>query len=222
MEDEYQYLSLGYDCSPAATLRVLNLRPCALPFDWVVSNKQSLKRCLDERFEGYHTDIKRIPSKTRVIDKYGFLFPHDYPTTQNIDTENTTETGDVIYDEKIIVDDFAKYSDGVVHKYKRRIERFLAILAQPGPVIVLMRCSVRDAIFFKGVFAKKYNKSNCIFVVATKENWPAPNFIVPCNPEKMGDWNNKDIWLQAIEIAKTRFGQEQPNLFQKIARSMFQ
>ena len=34
----YNYLTIGYDCSPAAALRNLNLREFALPFDWVVSN----------------------------------------------------------------------------------------------------------------------------------------------------------------------------------------
>ena len=32
------YLTLGYDCSPAGALKNLNLREFALPFDWVVSN----------------------------------------------------------------------------------------------------------------------------------------------------------------------------------------
>ena len=33
----FNYLTIGYDCSPAGALKVLNLREFALPFDWVVS-----------------------------------------------------------------------------------------------------------------------------------------------------------------------------------------
>ena len=46
----YNFLTIGYDCSPAAALRELNLRNEALPFDWVVSNISSLEKCFQDNF----------------------------------------------------------------------------------------------------------------------------------------------------------------------------
>jgi hypothetical protein len=34
----FNFISIGYDCSPAAALRVLNYRNFALPFDWIITN----------------------------------------------------------------------------------------------------------------------------------------------------------------------------------------
>lgn len=41
----FNYLTIGYDCSPATALRNLNLREFALPFDWIVSKISSLDNC---------------------------------------------------------------------------------------------------------------------------------------------------------------------------------
>jgi hypothetical protein len=62
------------------------LREAALPFDWIVSSTTSLDRCFKDNFSGFHTELKYSTWKTRLIDKYGFEFPHDYPTVslQNI------------------------------------------------------------------------------------------------------------------------------------------
>ena len=47
---EINYMSIGYDCSPAAVLRTLNLRNEALPFDWVVSHLQLITNCIEDKF----------------------------------------------------------------------------------------------------------------------------------------------------------------------------
>ena len=77
------YMSLGYDCSPAATLKNLNIRDEALPFDWVVSNLQILITCIEDKFNSYHKNLRFNQRKTRLIDSYGFQFPHDYPFDSN-------------------------------------------------------------------------------------------------------------------------------------------
>ena len=181
---EYQYVGLGYDCSPAAALRALQLRTFALPFDWVVSTRQALVQCIINDFEGYHTELRLISTKTRVVDKYGFLFPHDYPTVASIDKNNTIEADGIAYEEKVIVDHFELYSEKVISKYKRRIERFRAILRNDDPVIFLFRGCIRDAEYFKKLFSEKYHKENVCFVVATREENKDSTCIVVCDPEK--------------------------------------
>ena len=41
--DKFNFITIGYDCSPASALRGLNMRQFALPFDWVESNITSLE-----------------------------------------------------------------------------------------------------------------------------------------------------------------------------------
>jgi hypothetical protein len=67
MTTDYNILTLGYDCSPAAVLRNLGLREHALPFDWVVSSPQSLNACFKERFQKYHTDLYYNTSILRMV-----------------------------------------------------------------------------------------------------------------------------------------------------------
>ena len=76
-------MSLGYDCSPAATLRNLDFRTEALPFDWVVSDLQILIKCIDDNFDNYHKNLYFNNRRSRLIDSYGFQFPHDYPFDNN-------------------------------------------------------------------------------------------------------------------------------------------
>ena len=65
------YMSLGYDCSPAATLRNLDFRTEALPFDWVVSDLQILINCIDDNFDNYHKNLYFNNRRSRLIDSYG-------------------------------------------------------------------------------------------------------------------------------------------------------
>ena len=53
----FNYLTIGYDCSPATALRNLNLREFALPFDWIVSKISSLDNCFTTNFENFHKKL---------------------------------------------------------------------------------------------------------------------------------------------------------------------
>lgn len=70
----FNYLTIGYDCSPAAALRGLHLREFALPFDWVVSNVNILQMCFETKFKDFHKSLTFNYNKTRLIDHYGFNF----------------------------------------------------------------------------------------------------------------------------------------------------
>ena len=66
------YLTLGYDCSPAGALKNLNLREFALPFDWVVSNVSILNNCFEDNFftrRNLKTNSKK--TKKRLCDFLG-------------------------------------------------------------------------------------------------------------------------------------------------------
>lgn len=199
------YVSLGFDCSPASALRNLNLRDFALPFDWVESNYahyEIILNCITDDFRKFHKNIKLTRDSKRIIDAYGIQYPHDYPNTENIYSKDEE---DHLYDEKQIVPNYADYTPKVLEKYARRIERFREIFTGNIPIIVLYRGVYMNAQILKTRLESIYNRSDIVFVVATHEQIYNDEKIICCNPEKNGGWNEAAIWLEAIELAKTRF-----------------
>ena len=121
----YNFLTIGSDCSPAAALRDLNLREFALPFDWIQINITRLEKCLQDNFINFHQDLTLNKNKTRLIDGYGFEYPHDYPLT-NITNIHIDNIGEGVYSENIhnkIITNWMDYYNTVKEKYNRRIER---------------------------------------------------------------------------------------------------
>jgi len=190
----YHYVSIGYDCSPASALRGLGLRPAALPFDWVVSSVDALEKCIGDRFAQYHKGLRLNTSKTRVIDAYGFEFPHDYPT---VETERK-EVGECEFGEsgKPIVENWMDDYEEVKAKYDRRIERFVAILSDPRPVIVLCRYSPADVVRLQRLLTRAFQKKNIYFVNAYPTRIETP-YVLHIDPD-IHTWNDGEIWKQGI------------------------
>jgi hypothetical protein len=199
---EYNYITIGYDCSPAAALRNLNLRDFALPFDWIVSNIGSIKMCIEDNFANFHKDLKYNHNKTRLIDYYGFEFPHDYPN----DFSNTNEEliGEGVIGEetnKQIVSNWNDYYDIVIKKYERRINRFINIMNDNKPIIALSRYPKDHVYFLLDLFKKNYNKNNIIFINSSKELHFSKN-VINCNTEINEIWNETAVWQKYIDMVK--------------------
>ena len=198
------YMSFGYDCSPASALKNLNMRNEALPFDWVLSNLQILINCIEDNFNKYHQNLKFNHLQTRLIDSYGFQFPHDYPF--NIDDIDKSKIGEGVFGEekdKKIIDEWNEYHSVVLEKYKRRIERFYNYLNSDNPLIILCRgYSVSNINQFCIYLANKFKKGNIYIILSSNENFKSSN-IITCNTEKNGNWNDISIWLEAINELKT-------------------
>ena len=198
------YMSLGYDCSPAGVLRNLDFRNEALPFDWVVSNLQILINCIEDNFNNYHKDLHFNQNRTRLIDSYGFQFPHDYPFDNNNEIDDS-KIGEGVFGEepnKQIISNWNEYHPIVLEKYKRRIERFYNYLNSDKVLIILCRgYSVNNINQFGQYLANKFKKSNIYFVVSSNENFKNNN-IITCNTEKNGSWNESSLWLEAIDSIK--------------------
>lgn len=196
-------MSLGYDCSPATTLRNLDFRTEALPFDWVLSNLQILIRCIEDNFNNYHKNLCFNQRKTRLIDSYGFQFPHDYPFDKN--NIDYSKIGEGVFGEELdkqIIINWDEYHEMVLEKYKRRIERFYNYLGSDKPLIILCRgYPVNSINQFKSYLVNKFKKCNIYFVISSKENF-VNNNIVTCDTEKNGIWNDPALWSQAINSIK--------------------
>jgi hypothetical protein len=194
----YNYLTLGYDCSPATALRNLNLREFALPFDWVISNINILEKCFDTNFENFHKKLVFNHSKTRLIDYYGFQFPHDYPLNHMNNVENNI--GEGVFGEesgKFITDKWNDYYEIVLDKYNRRIERFKNIINDTKPIIILCRYTTRDVLLLQKLFIKYYKRTNIYFVNSSKdlfENDTIKNIFT----EKNNIWNDATIWQEGV------------------------
>jgi hypothetical protein len=199
MIEEFNYISVGYDCSTASALKNLKLRNAAHPFDWTEISFVSFEKCILDNFKQFHKNIVLNTKKQRVIDDYGIQFPHDYPTV------NSPKTMDgVNYPEYKICDDYEKYTDQVLEKYGRRIERFRNIMADKShPLIVLYRGTHHDATKIKSLLETTYQREHIIVVVATKEPLVQQNkAVIVCDPEINKIWNENEIWRAAIENAK--------------------
>jgi len=195
----YNFLTIGFDCSPAAALRNVNLRKYALPFDWIQTNVYSIQKCFETNFEKFHLNLHLNYSKTRLIDEYGNQFPHDYPL--NDTPVEMDEIGEGVISEerdKIISNEWINYYTIVKEKYDRRILRFINIVNDAKPIIVLSRYSTKDVFQIQNLFVKYYNKCNIYFINSTSEVFENNN-IKNINTEKNGIWNDTNIWKQAID-----------------------
>ena len=195
----FNYLTIGYDCSPAGALKVLNLREFALPFDWVISNIKFLQRCFETNFEDFHKKLTFNYNKTRLIDHYGFQFPHDYPLTNMTNFENNI--GEGVFGEergKFITEKWSDYYDTVLDKYNRRIERFKNIINDAKPIIVLCRYNTKDVLELQELFIKYYKNNNIYFVNSCKESFEN-DYIKNIYTEKDNKWNDINIWKEGID-----------------------
>jgi len=195
----FNFLTIGYDCSTATALKNLNLRTAALPFDWVQSNINSIQLCFQDNFAKFHTNLKFNHSKTRLIDEYGFQFPHDYPFS---DISNNETLGEGIFTEeknKSIIEYWMDYYSIVKEKYDRRIKRFLNIVNDTKPIIVLCRYNTCEVLILQKLFLKYYNNNNIIFINSSSEVFSNTQ-IYNCYTEKNGIWNDISIWKEYIDM----------------------
>jgi hypothetical protein len=183
---EYNFITLGFNCSSATVLRDLGLRKYSLPFDWVVVNHYTkLINCIDDNFQKFHKNLHFIMDKHWFEDEYGIQYPHDYP----------------VNDEEEIIDNWLDYKDDVLKKYQRRIERFNNILNDKLPIIVLYHGPVLWGKRIKTFLEKKFNRKNMFFVIATYEKTLSTNDVIVCSISTNDDSRNKDFWINGINQA---------------------
>ena len=195
----FNYLTIGYDCSPAAALKGLDLREFALPFDWVVSNIKVLQKCFENNFEDFHKNLTFNFNKTRLVDHYGFQFPHDYPLTNMTNFENNV--GEGVFGEergKFISKNWFHYYQAVLDKYNRRVERFKNIINDTKPIIVLCRYNTKDVLELQELFIKYFKNNNIYFVNSCNELFENDN-IKNIYTEKDNKWNDINIWKEGID-----------------------
>jgi hypothetical protein len=154
--------------------------------------------CFETNFKDFHKKLTFNYNKTRLIDHYGFQFPHDYPLTDMTNFENNI--GEGVFGEKYgkcITEKWYNYYSVVLNKYNRRIERFNNIINDTKPIIVLCRYNTKDVLELKELFIKYYGNNNIYFVNSC--NKPFENdYIKNIYTEKENKWNDVNIWKEGI------------------------
>lgn len=194
----FNYLTLGHDCSPAGALRALELRTTAYPFDWNISTISALESCFATNFEYFHKNVVLNDTNTKVVDLYGFIFPHDYP----LENVNNMEEyiGEGVFAEengKRIVNHWMDYNQIVVDKYARRIERFKNIVYDPKPIIVFCRYNTNEVLKLYHLFITYYKRSDVYFINSSSEPFENDN-IKNIYTEKNNIWNDPTVWKEGL------------------------
>jgi hypothetical protein len=192
------YVTFGQDCVSASALRNLDLRKVALPFDWIISNIDALEQCFKDDFAYFHKELKLNDTKTKMIDKYGFIFPHDYPL--NDEVYDNMDIGEGLFGEesgKIITNNWTKHYDIVLEKYNRRIERFRNIMNDTTPIIALCNYNTNDVLKLQRIIMKYYNKDN-IYFINSHFGIFKNNKIMNINTEINGIYNDTNIWRESV------------------------
>ena len=170
-----------------------------MPFDWVVSSVDTLERCLEDNFNQHHCNLVLNEAKTRLIDSYGFEFPHDYPLTNtDVDHEQigVGSIGEV--SGKTIVENWHEYYPIAKEKYGRRIRRFLDIMNGKEPVVIGTKYSEREFVKLQCLLLRYPCQK--VFVNAFTEDYDCED-IICFHSEKNGVWNDTDLWSTAIQKA---------------------
>jgi len=198
----YHIITLGYDCSPAEALRNLGRRTQALPFDWIISSFASLERCIKDDFSKFHTNLRFNHNQSRLIDEYGFEFPHDYP----LENTSSIEAGEGNIKEETgrrITENWKDYYDTVKEKYNRRIERFRQIMSERLPVIVMCRYSLQDMFKIHTFLTRHYQNPRIFFVNCCPQVFSNKNFIT-IRAEDNGEWNDVNAWKKGLDTMIAR------------------
>ena len=152
------YVPLGERCQSTFLVKELGFRTQAFPFDWITSPIDSLVKCLETDFEGFHLNLQlewnaATGVYSQITDGLGFRFHHDYPTSSmNVFTDES-EVG-----EAPIVDNWRDFHDATLEKYGRRIQRFRDTMRGEDEVIGVCRRPLADCVRIRAAIAQTYGR----------------------------------------------------------------
>jgi len=179
---EYECISLGEVCTTAAALEAFGLRNTAYPFDWTISQYQSLCDILRNDFQDFlNPDYFSIRLDNHgIINKYGLVFVHDFPT---IHTSDDLENKDLI-NEAELDPNWVNFLPEIQKKYARRIQRFHDI------------CMSDKKIYFIRHRGIETQEQACILRNILQTTYPHLDFtlvIIGHNESFAAQWEEKNI-----------------------------
>lgn len=188
------YISLGDSCMPTFSLRALQLRLRAYPFDWVISPFEGMYAALQDDFSKYFTDLRLFPDETGTIDHYGISFHHDWHI-------------DLSYNDSLNSIDWKSKIPFIREKYNRRIERFIeACNSEDNIVFIRFRDIDKDkSIKLRDLIRSKYPRLKFILmVVKFSEEFQEPWGIESIKNFSIIDYDYEK-WGQAFKEVSSEF-----------------
>lgn len=159
-------ISLGRECSTAAAFQAFKLRNAAYPFDWVISSFAALYSVISDDFKDYlNPQYFRIREDNHgVINKYGIVFVHDFPTIHY--TGNNIAKEDIV-NESILSPQWLNALPLIQNKYERRINRFIEICDSKNKVYFFRHFGIarHEAIQLRNLIELKYPHLDFVLVV---------------------------------------------------------
>lgn len=159
-------ISLGFYCGVASSMSRYGLRNHSGPFDWFVSNLESVLKLMETDFNDFmaRRNLSADAENSKVFDdkKYGFRCIHD------------------------IQNDFETEYEMIYQKYMRRAERFLHDIKEPT-------CFIRAVQSEQEILYIKENR-DYIYDVIKKKN--ANNEIIFLLLHTMKELPNSFLWFR--------------------------
>ena len=196
-------ISIGESCTGAIILRELGLRNEAYPFDWTISEFDSLFMSFSDRFHHFFDPqtLMVIEDNSAVIDYYGCIFRHDLPTTRH----NFERDDGNLPDEGALCENWRQYVPNAYAKYRRRVERLQKALSGKHKVYFLRYAGItaQSAVKLRDLIRTQYPKLDFTLVAIGHgpefvTDWKLKrikNFYLPYPAE----WKNLDQWRPFFE-----------------------
>ena len=190
-------IPLGRDCNVAEMLRTLGWRQCALPFDWVYSSIDSLRACFQDNFKLFHTGLKLNKKRNGLMDHYGFIYVHDYPSPADMICSDFHIGEGMLWEYNPVGSDWESHYPLVKSKYDRRVDRFLSMMKSPNPILIFSEFGVKNAKILRQVLTDVYKKTNVLIINSTRETDHEKN--APHNIIHGYFGSDPQKWKQAVE-----------------------
>ncbi len=194
-------ISLGNDCQTAGHLRANNLRTQAYPFDWLQTlHFGGLYKVIEDDFKFFLDERYLIKDGPKILNTYYNIgFWHDFPTDQPA----SFEAG---FYEGVAQEDFLSHISKVNEKYKRRIDRFLALL-KSDEFVIFIRSHLKaiEALGLVKLFKNKFPHLKFILVAIVdkydnelvQSDWNQENLhIFFVKDEHIGEWHSHKWWSE--------------------------
>jgi Putative papain-like cysteine peptidase (DUF1796)/Nodulation protein Z (NodZ) len=175
-----EIVSIGEACNVARAARHNNLRTIAYPFDWMIVSMNALTMAFKDDFANILIPDQMYESadKKSVVDGYGLIYIHDFPT---IKYPVAPEDGEIMPVHELVP--HWRDSISIVQaKFKRRLKRLLNLLNTGTPVALVRynKMDCKGAQQFIDLLTRKYPHAKVALVVIGnteefKQPWNLPH-----------------------------------------------
>ncbi len=200
-----EIVSLGGACDVARAARQNGLRTTAYPFDWLITPYKSLYEAFADDFQHVllPEEVYVRDDGKAVVDGYGFMYIHDFPSVRYPIAPNDTEIMPV----HGIASTWFDALSIVQAKFQRRLARLINFLCE-GKLVALVRYNEmgkEEAQEFIDLLKLKYPQAKVVLVVLGdtqefREPWNIPHVRnMYIDKKYFKNWNGSQ-WKEVMQV----------------------